>query len=73
MTEPIIIDDPEKGTSEVLEATLPAPLTKDDEKAQAIVSLTEVLPSAKTIIAPKKPKRKISRWVQIQLWFNTYR
>ena len=72
MTSPVIIDDPEKGTSEVLETSLPAPLSKDEEKLQAAVTVSAVIPSTKTIVAVK-PKRKVSRWVQLQLWFNTYR
>ena len=70
-SQPIILDDPEKGTSEVLESTVPT-LEMDEEKAQVHVSVSAVAQS-KTIIPPKKPQRKISPLVRLQLWFNTYR
>ena len=64
MTQPVIIDDPEKGTSEQVEGTLP--LATTEPKPEAVVTVAPV-------IAVKKPARKVSRWVAFQLWFNTYR
>jgi hypothetical protein len=64
MTQPVIIDDPEKGTSELVEATLP--LATPESKPEAVVTVAPVIPA-------KKPAKKVSRWVQTQLWFNTYR
>ena len=64
MTQPVIIDDPEKGTSEAVEGTLP--LVIPETKPEATVTVAPVIPA-------KKPAKKVSRWVAFQLWFNTYR
>ena len=70
MSSPTIIDDPEKGTSEQLEATLPV-LSPKDDKETVTVAVSAVAPAV--IIPPKKSQQKISRWVKFKLWFNTYR
>lgn len=56
---------------------------KDEKKAIATVTAVEPLPSSKEkaadaapaprALAAKKPKKKVSKWIIWQLWFNTYR
>ncbi|PSR73757.1 hypothetical protein PHLCEN_2v10401 [Hermanssonia centrifuga] len=72
MPTPVIIDDPEKGTSELLEVLSPL-RPQTDEKALPSVSVSVAIPSTKGFVTPKPSKRKVSRWVRFQLWFNTYR
>lgn len=72
MSSPIVVDDPEKGTSEALETLQLVPALKDENKVQASVLVKEVIPSTKGMMA-SKPARKMSWWQRTQLWFNTYR
>ncbi|KAF7799898.1 hypothetical protein EIP86_011140 [Pleurotus ostreatoroseus] len=72
MSSHIVMDDPEKGTSEALETLQLAATVKDESKEQTNVSVKAVIPSTKGMMA-SKPKSKINWWQRIQLWFNTYR
>ncbi|THH33074.1 hypothetical protein EUX98_g1158 [Antrodiella citrinella] len=87
MSSPTIVDDPEKGTVEVVLPTLPAlsqpsqdstvinlsrPAADDEKKATDLTALPSLVQRSKPAAAAK-PKRRVSRWVAFQLWFNTYR
>lgn len=72
MSSPLVVDDPEKGTSEALETLQLVPALKDENKIQASVLVKEVIPSTKGMMASKSA-RKMSWWQRTQLWFNTYR
>ncbi|KAI0692092.1 hypothetical protein BC835DRAFT_1407133 [Cytidiella melzeri] len=65
---PTIIEDPEKGTSECLEAVALQQLPLAIEKKALLPPSTP-----KTLVPGKKVQRKASRWVRFTLWFNTYR
>ena len=81
-----IVDDPEKGTLEVVLPAIPVQsqpsqdatinnLSRpgaDDEKKGADLTVVPVL-AQKSSPPSKKPKRRVSRWIRFQLWFNTYR
>ena len=74
MTTPAFHHDPEKGTLTVLPPMPPQPaLTRVSEKA----SLSTPAPPHAVVLPnsdkPKPPKKKVSRWIRWQLWFNTYR
>ena len=88
MTMPTtIVDDPEKGTLEVVLPTVPVlsqpsqdstvnSLSRpaaDEKKVADITVVPAMVPTSKHASAAQKPKRKVSRWIQLQLWFNTYR
>lgn len=45
---------------------------KDPEKKAADLTVVPLVETNKPA-APKKALPKVSRWVQLQLWFNTYR
>lgn len=78
-------DDAERGTNEPPRPVQPAyPAEKKEdpfanEKAQIAVTAIAVPATKKeTHAAPPskpapKPKKKVSKWILWQLWFNTYR
>lgn len=84
MPLPKFVDDPEKAA---LDTLTPLPVLPVSSKAviqDAAVGLAaqsgkEEIPelalakAKKSAAASNKPKRRISRWVRLQLWFNTYR
>lgn len=67
MSTPTFVDDPEKGTGTALEL-LPVVPAKPP-----VVPLQGGIPTAKGLLAGKPAPRKVSRWIRLQLWFNTYR
>lgn len=82
--QPEFVDDPEKA---VLDTLTPLPVLPVSSKAviqDAAVGLAaqsgkEARPDLALAKAKKnpassnKPKRRASRWIRFQLWFNTYR
>lgn len=80
-------DEAEKGDLDTrthpVEIALPSQkkdISYPDEKDVAVTQVFPVPPSAKkeTSAAPAKPpgkpaKRKVSKWILWQLWYNTYR
>ena len=71
--------DAEKGLREP-EAAYPKDEKKDlfrDEKkidaAANAVAVAELKKDPRPAKTPSKPKKKVSRWILWQLWFNTYR
>ena len=76
MTTPAFPADAEKGTFTDLTPRPPPPaVTVDPEKKGTATLSTPAAPLA--VALPKsdkpKPKKKVSRWIRWQLWFNTYR
>ncbi|KAI1784356.1 hypothetical protein LXA43DRAFT_225909 [Ganoderma leucocontextum] len=84
MPHPEFFDDPEKA---LLDTLTPLPVLPVSSKAviqDAAVGLaaqsgTDARPDLALAMAKKdpassnKPKRRVSRWIRLQLWFNTYR
>lgn len=77
-------DEAEKGTQEIIIPTKTVfpidekkdPFVNDEKKALAVSTLA--LPPSKEVVPPvpkpaPKPKKKVSKWILWQLWFNTYR
>jgi hypothetical protein len=62
-------DAAEKGT---LEITAPAPALLEVKDEKKLIKEKEALPTLAKA-APKPPKKKVSKWILWQLWFNTYR
>jgi hypothetical protein len=74
-----VYDDAEKGTLDVHSgpftvAALGLGDEKFDEKAKppGIIS-AEVVPTTASSTKPPAKKKKVSKWILWQLWFNTYR
>lgn len=77
--------DAEKGTLEPLSISVHnvQPLSYSEDKKTLVdvappkfVDVKQSLPATAVIKAAKaspKPKRKVSKWILFQLWFNTYR
>ncbi|TCD60624.1 hypothetical protein EIP91_009770 [Steccherinum ochraceum] len=79
-----IAEDPEKGTLEVVLPTVPvlsqishdatinnlSRPAADEKKVADLTALPALVPTTKPAA---KPKRKISRWIRFQLWYNAYR
>lgn len=79
-------DDAEKGTHEPPRPVQPSyladekkdPFANDEKKALAVTAMPVPAMKKETHAAPPakpapKPKKKVSKWVLWQLWFNTYR
>lgn len=80
------VDDPEKG---VLDTLTPLPILPVSSKAviqdaavglaaqsgkkESQVEIALATYAKKDPNSVNKPKRKLSRWLRFQLWFNTYR
>jgi len=68
-------DAAEKGTLEPAMPPQALILSSKDEKM--LMQEKEALPSLEKAAAPKppvkKPKKKVSKWILWQLWYNTYR
>lgn len=74
----------EKGTLEMpraMELAYPKDEKKqlfpDEKKGDVGVAITELKKDSPAPVnrpkAPPKPKKKVSKWILWQLWFNTYR
>ena len=74
-----VYDDAEKGTLDVHSgsftvAALGLGDEKFDEKAKPPGIITaEVVPATASPTKPPAKKKKVSKWILWQLWFNTYR
>ena len=71
MSSPTFVDDPEKGTANHLELFPVVPKVADEKPP--VVSVQGGIPTAKGLLSTIPAPRKVSRWIRIQLWFNTYR
>lgn len=72
-------DDAEKGTHETPHQQMSVvtyDYPKDEKKDPALMSAT-VIPAPSTpkppVPKPASKKKKVSKWILWQLWFNTYR
>lgn len=69
-------DDAEKGVLDLSSQTNSPPVIGDSEK-KALGSLPPVAAPLPVVLTktdkPKPAKRKVSKWILWQLWFNTYR
>lgn len=66
-------DDPEKGTTDAVVPAYPR-----DEKPREITPPQYLeVKKGEAKDAPRKPtpkpKKKVSKWILLKLWFNTYR
>ncbi|RPD53448.1 hypothetical protein L226DRAFT_516932 [Lentinus tigrinus ALCF2SS1-7] len=86
MSKPEFVDDPEKGTLDTLTPLPVLPvsskaviqdaavgLAAQSGKKESQVELALATYAKKDHASASKPKRRVSKWVRFQLWFNTYR